>query len=148
MRSPGAPRLPPERPAFPVQVLPICPRPYPQEAARSWLTRVGRVYALNPERLVGILGLVPFEPGSSSEPVPRISEKHTGCNLRLTPTVPFERYRPSSTLHCDVRRSGGDMYRSPNRTAAATLPKWDFPHGSGICCGLNARSACIGLWNV
>lgn len=43
-----------------MHVLPICPRPYPQEAARSWLTRVAREYALNAERLVGILGLVPF----------------------------------------------------------------------------------------
>jgi hypothetical protein len=43
-----------------MHVLPICPRPYPQEAARSWLTRVASVYALNAERLVGILGLVPF----------------------------------------------------------------------------------------
>jgi hypothetical protein len=47
-----------------VHVLPICPRPYQKEAARSWLARVARVYDLNPERLVGILGLVPFEPGS------------------------------------------------------------------------------------
>jgi TniQ len=43
-----------------VHILPICPRPYPREAARSWLTRVASVYALNAERLVGILGLVPF----------------------------------------------------------------------------------------
>jgi TniQ len=43
-----------------VHVLPICPRPYPREAARSWLTRVATVCALNAERLVGILGLVPF----------------------------------------------------------------------------------------
>lgn len=64
MRSVAARRWPPEHPAFAVHVLPICPRPYEQEAARSWLARVGRVYALNPERLVGILGLVPFEPGS------------------------------------------------------------------------------------
>jgi hypothetical protein len=47
-----------------VHVLPICPRPYQKEAARSWLTRLAKVYDLNPERLVGILGLVPFEPGS------------------------------------------------------------------------------------
>jgi hypothetical protein len=47
-----------------MHALPICPRPYPQEAAHSWLTRVGRVYSLNAERLIGILGLVPFQPGS------------------------------------------------------------------------------------
>jgi integrase len=46
-RSVAAQRLPPERPTSPVHVLPICPRPYQQEAARSRLTRVGRVYALN-----------------------------------------------------------------------------------------------------
>jgi len=23
-------------------------------------------------------------------------------------------------------------------------PKWASPHGSGICCGLGARPACIG----
>ncbi len=64
MRSADAPQLPYKHPAFPVNVLPICPRPYQKEAAHSWLTRVARVYNLNPERLVGILGLVPFEPGS------------------------------------------------------------------------------------
>src|SRR5277367_3721904 len=67
MKSAAAPRCPPEAPVHSVHVLPICPRPYPQEAARSWLTRVGRVYALNPERLVGILGLVPFRAGSRRE---------------------------------------------------------------------------------
>lgn len=46
--------------------LPICPRPYDQEAARSWLNRVGEVYGLNAERLVGVLGLVPFQSGSTS----------------------------------------------------------------------------------
>jgi hypothetical protein len=64
MRSVAARPLPPEASAFTVHVLPICPRPYQQEAAHSWLARVGRVYALDPARLVGILGLVPFKPGS------------------------------------------------------------------------------------
>jgi hypothetical protein len=64
MRSVVAPPLPPEISAFTMYVLPICPRPYDHEAAHSWLTRIGRVYALNAERLVGILGLVPFEAGS------------------------------------------------------------------------------------
>ena len=46
--------------------MPICPRPYEQEAAFSWLSRVGDVYGLNAERLVGSLGLVPFRPRSGS----------------------------------------------------------------------------------
>jgi len=91
MRSAAAPQLPPEHPAFPVHVLPICPRPYPQEAARSWLTRVGRVYALNPERLVGILGLVPFEPGSRrylAQPVEAALENSNLDQLALATQLP------------------------------------------------------------
>jgi TniQ len=64
-----------------MHVLPICPRPYSQEAARSWLTRVGRVYALNPERLVGILGLVPFEPGSRRYLAQPVEAALDGSNL-------------------------------------------------------------------
>jgi hypothetical protein len=81
MRLVAARRSPPERSAPPVHVLPICPRPYSQESARSWLTRVGRVYALNPERLVGILGLVPFEPGSRRYLAQPIEAALDGSNL-------------------------------------------------------------------
>jgi hypothetical protein len=94
MRSVAARRLPPERPASAVHVLPICPRPYPQEAARSWLTRVGRVYALNPERLVGILGLVPFEAGSRRylvQPVEAALENSNLDQLALATQLPPKR---------------------------------------------------------
>jgi hypothetical protein len=77
-----------------VHVLPICPRPHPQEAARSWLTRVGRVYALNPERLVGILGLVPFEPGSRrylAQPVEAALENSNLDQLALATQLPAKR---------------------------------------------------------
>ena len=77
-----------------MHVLPICPRPYPQEAARSWLTRVGRVYELNPERLVGILGLVPFEPGSRRflvRPVEAALENSNLDQLALATQLPPRR---------------------------------------------------------
>lgn len=40
--------------------LPVCPRPFAAEAARSWLSRVGQVYGLKAERLVEALGLAAF----------------------------------------------------------------------------------------
>ena len=93
MRSVAAQRLLPELPT-PVHVLPICPRPYPQEAARSWLTRVGRVYALNPERLVGILGLVPFQAGSRRDiarPVESALEGRGLDQLAMATQLPVSR---------------------------------------------------------
>ena len=58
--------LTPDRSERPMHALPICPLPYDQEAARSWLNRVGEVYGLNAERLISVLGLVPFQSGSVS----------------------------------------------------------------------------------
>jgi hypothetical protein len=80
-RSVAAQPLPPDRSAFAVHVLPICPRPYDKEAAHSWLTRIGRVYALNAERLVGILGLVPFEVGSRRNIALPVEAALEGANL-------------------------------------------------------------------
>lgn len=37
--------------------LPLCPRPLPREAFRSWLCRVGAVYAMTPEDLLTALAL-------------------------------------------------------------------------------------------
>jgi hypothetical protein len=91
MRLADAPQLPYKHPAFPVNVLPICPRPYQKEAAHSWLTRVARVYNLNPERLVGILGLVPFEPGSRrylAQPVEAALENANLNQLALATRLP------------------------------------------------------------
>jgi hypothetical protein len=88
---------------------------------------------------------------AAAGPVVRILEKHPGCSLRLTPTAPFERYRPSTTLRCGARRSGGRTCCLPSLAAAATLPKWGFPHGNGICCNLVVQPVCIGsetAWQV
>jgi len=49
---------------------------YEKEAAHSWLTRIGRVYAQIAVRLVGISGLVPFEVGSADELRPLSEKSH------------------------------------------------------------------------
>lgn len=39
------------------EALPICPRPLPREAFRSWLCRVGASYGMNAEELLTSLSL-------------------------------------------------------------------------------------------
>jgi TniQ len=41
--------------------MPVCPRPYAQEALQSWHTRIGEGYALTSDELVSALGLQPIE---------------------------------------------------------------------------------------
>lgn len=77
-----------------MHILPICPRPYEQEAARSWLGRVGDIYGLNAERLVGILGLVPFQPGSRcrlTRPVETALDAHGLDTLAVAAQLPSTR---------------------------------------------------------
>jgi hypothetical protein len=74
-----------------VHVLPICPRPYPREAARSWLTRVAGVYELNAERLVGLLGLVPFARNSRrflAQPVEVALDERNLAQLAVAAQLP------------------------------------------------------------
>src|SRR5450755_4776195 len=64
------------------------------------------------------------------------------CRLRRQ-TAPWYTLNEDQRTEREVRNCPPKRVRS--RTAQATAPNWDLPHGSGICCGLGARSARIGL---
>jgi hypothetical protein len=77
-----------------MHALPVCPRPYESEAARSWLSRVGQVYGLKAERLIEALGLAVFKSDYKqriSPSVEAVLDSHSVDQLAIAAQLPSAR---------------------------------------------------------